>query len=151
MATLSSDLIWELTRGTSSTLVKRKQAGGVSFSRDPFNLRNQYSRKFEGLVADKAIGIQAGEDGGVTVLIKKAGKANSPASAIQKSTIPASRSTRKTYSAIVNQTTKRSYRPDLRQAAVARASAIRKSQKPVKEQKPAKPRGAKAKAAAQQE
>ncbi|KAF2747696.1 ribosomal protein L28e [Sporormia fimetaria CBS 119925] len=93
MATLSSDLIWEITRPTSSFLVKRKQAGGVSFSRDPFNLRNQYSRKYEGLVADKAIGVQAGADGGVTLLTKKANKANSPASAVQKSTIPASRST----------------------------------------------------------
>jgi hypothetical protein len=45
MATLSSDLIWEVTRGNSSTLVKRKQAGGVQFSKDPLNLRNQYSRK----------------------------------------------------------------------------------------------------------
>jgi large subunit ribosomal protein L28e len=54
----------------------------------------------------------------------------------------------RTYSAIVNSTTKRSYRPDLRRDAVARASAIRKSQKPVKEQKESKPRGAKARAAA---
>jgi len=53
----------------------------------------------------------------------------------------------RTYSAIVNSTTKRSYRPDLRREAVARASAIRKSQKPVKDDKPAKLRGAKAKAA----
>lgn len=33
------------TGGNSSTLVKRKQAGGVSFSRDPLNLKNQYNRK----------------------------------------------------------------------------------------------------------
>lgn len=31
--------------GNSSTLVKRKQAGGVQFSRDKLNLRNQYRRK----------------------------------------------------------------------------------------------------------
>ena len=55
---------------------------------------------------------------------------------------------RRTYSAIVNSTTKRNYRPDLRKDAVARASAIRKSQKPVKADKPSKPRGVKAKAAA---
>lgn len=65
MATLSSDLIWEITRecddavenrrdgstidedagGHSATLVKRKEAGGVQFSRDKLNLRNKYSRK----------------------------------------------------------------------------------------------------------
>jgi len=46
MATLSSDLIWEVVKQQgSSTLVKRAQTGGVSFSRDPLNLRNQFSRK----------------------------------------------------------------------------------------------------------
>ncbi|KAF2272744.1 ribosomal protein L28e [Westerdykella ornata] len=148
MATVSSDLIWEITRNTSSNLVKRKQAGGVSFSRDPLNLRNQYSRKYEGLVDDKAIGVQPAEEGGVTLLVKKANKQNSPATAIQKSTFPASRSTRKIYASIVHSTTNRGYRLDLRRDAVARASAIRKSQKPVKEEKPAKLRGAKARAAA---
>jgi large subunit ribosomal protein L28e len=54
---------------------------------------------------------------------------------------------RRTYSAIVNSTTKRNYRPDLRQDVVAKASAIRRSQKPVKESKPTKTRGAKAQAA----
>jgi hypothetical protein len=54
----------------------------------------------------------------------------------------------RTYTAIVNSTTKRNYRPDLRQDAVARASAIRKSQRAVKADKPTKTRGAKAKAAA---
>ena len=46
MATFSSDLLWEITKFQgSSTLVKRAQSGGVSFSRDPLNLRNTYSRK----------------------------------------------------------------------------------------------------------
>ncbi|KAF2012609.1 ribosomal protein L28e [Aaosphaeria arxii CBS 175.79] len=146
MATLSSDLIWEVTRPTSAFLVKRKQAGGVSFSRDPLNLKGKFSRKYEGLVADKAIGVQAGENGGVTLLTKKADKSHQPASAIQSATFPASRSTRKTYANIVNATTKRNYRPDLRADAVARASAIRKSQKAVKADKPKKARGNKAQA-----
>jgi hypothetical protein len=55
----------------------------------------------------------------------------------------------RTYTAIVNSTTKRNYRPDLRQDAVARASAIRKSQRAVKKaDKPTKTRGAKAQKAA---
>jgi hypothetical protein len=53
----------------------------------------------------------------------------------------------RTYTSIVNSTTKRNYRPDLRQDAVARASAIRKSQRAVKADKPTKTRGAKAQAA----
>lgn len=50
----------------------------------------------------------------------------------------------RTYANIINSTAGRNYRMDLRKDAVARASAIRKSQKPVKEDKPAKVRGAKA-------
>ncbi len=38
-------------------LVKRKQAGGVQFSRDPFNLANKHSRKHAGFVNEKAISI----------------------------------------------------------------------------------------------
>jgi large subunit ribosomal protein L28e len=50
--------------------------------------------------------------------------------------------------AIANNVAKNGYRGDLRAAAVARASAIRKSQKPVKESPEKKLRGAKAKKAA---
>jgi large subunit ribosomal protein L28e len=57
----------------------------------------------------------------------------------------------RTYSAIVNSTTKRNYRPDLRQDAVARASAIRASQRPVKDDKPTKTRGNKAQKATETE
>jgi large subunit ribosomal protein L28e len=49
---------------------------------------------------------------------------------------------------IANNVAKNGYRGDLRQAAVARASAIRKSQKPVKESPEKKLRGSKAKKAA---
>jgi large subunit ribosomal protein L28e len=43
MATLSSDLIWEVVKQQgSSSLVKR---GGSSFSRDPLNLKNSFQRK----------------------------------------------------------------------------------------------------------
>ncbi|KAK3202418.1 hypothetical protein GRF29_161g1151256 [Pseudopithomyces chartarum] len=149
MATFSSDLLWEITKYQgSSTLVKRPQSGGIQFSRDPLNLKNQYSRKYEGLVDDKAIGVQAGSEGGVVLLTKKAGKGHQPASHIQQASLSSSRGTRKTYSTIVKATANRNYRTDLRKDAVARASAIRKSQKPVKESKPAKVRGAKARAAA---
>lgn len=48
----------------------------------------------------------------------------------------------------MNQTTKQDYRPDLRQEAVARASAIRLSQQPKKDLPEKKVRGAKAKDAA---
>lgn len=53
------------------------------------------------------------------------------------------------YRSVVNSTAKRGYRADLRAEAVARASAIRKSQRPVKDAPAPKLRGAKAKKAAE--
>lgn len=52
------------------------------------------------------------------------------------------------YRGIVNYTAKQNYRADLRQEAVARASAIRQSNRPKKETPENKLRGSKAKAAA---
>ncbi|RSL37955.1 hypothetical protein CEP53_015322, partial [Fusarium sp. AF-6] len=53
-----------------------------------------------------------------------------------------------TYQAVANQVAKNSYRPDLRAAAVERASAIKRSNKPVKPEPEQKLRGNKAKKAA---
>lgn len=50
---VSSDLLWEVVNGQHSKLLKRKQAGGVRFSRDPLNLTNIHSRKYEGFVNTK--------------------------------------------------------------------------------------------------
>ncbi len=55
--------------------------------------------------------------------------------------------THRVYKGIVNYTAKQGYRADLRQEAVARASSIRQSQKPKKEDHEVKLRGAKAKKA----
>ncbi|EOD46508.1 putative 60s ribosomal protein l28 protein [Neofusicoccum parvum UCRNP2] len=145
---VSADLIWEVTRNTSAFLLKRREAGGVQFSRDPLNLTNKHARKYEGFVNDKAYGIQPSANGGVDFTIKKANKYNKPAASLQKTTFGPSTSSRKVYKNIINSTVKRHYRADLQKEAVARASAIKKSQKPVKVQKASKPRGKKALAAA---
>ncbi|KAH8821516.1 60S ribosomal protein L28 [Xylogone sp. PMI_703] len=146
---VSSDLIWEVTRNQNAFLVKRKTAGGVQFSRDPLNLTNLHSRKHAGFVNEKAVGIlPAGEKGGVTLITKKPGQIQRPGKAAITTSFGGNKSTRKTYSSIVGSTAKTGYRPDIRAEAVARASAIRRSQRPVKEVPAAKPRGAKAKKAA---
>ncbi|KAK7710928.1 hypothetical protein SLS57_008244 [Botryosphaeria dothidea] len=133
---VSADLIWEVTRNTSAFLLKRREAGGVQFSRDPLNLTNKHARK--------AFGVQPSENGGVQLLVKKTNKWNKPTAAVQTSTYGPSTSSRKVYKNIINSTVKRHYRADLQKEAVARASAIKKSQKPAKTEKPAKLRGKKA-------
>lgn len=61
-------------------LVKSKQHGGFQFSRDPFNLTNKHTRTHAGFVNDKAVSIQPGENGGVTLKTKKSGNAHKPGS-----------------------------------------------------------------------
>jgi len=146
-AHIPSPLLWEITRNRSALTVKRRTGGGVEFSRDPLNLTNRHSRKFDGYVNDKAFGIQPSENGGLTLHVKKSDNGHKPSSAHQTSTFGSSKSSRKIYSTIVNSTAKKGYRADLRGPAVARASAIKKSHKPVKERPAAKPRGKKAKQA----
>lgn len=55
----------------------------------------------------------------------------------------------RTFKSIANQTAKSGYRPDLRHATVARASALRLSQRPVKPTPESKLRGNAAKKAAE--
>ncbi|KAH7144627.1 ribosomal L28e protein family-domain-containing protein [Dactylonectria estremocensis] len=143
---VSSDLIWEIVRNNNSFLAKSKKNGGIQFSRDPLNLTNKSSRKHAGFLNEKAIGVSANEKGGVVVTSKKAGTSNKPAQNQSERTV--SKGSRKTYLTVANQTAKNGYRGDLRSAAVERASAIRKSQRPVKADQEVKLRGNKAKKAA---
>lgn len=53
----------------------------------------------------------------------------------------------RTYKNVANYVAKGGYRPDLREAAIARASAVRKSQRPVKPEPEKKLRGNAAKRA----
>ncbi|EMR62766.1 hypothetical protein MGN70_011364 [Eutypa lata] len=152
-ATLSpiapADLVWEIARTNNSFLVKRKQSGGVQFSRDPFNLKNLNSRKYAGFVNNKAIGVVPAEKGGVKVLSKKEGSIQQPAKSTAEITYHGGKSSRHTYKAVAGQTAKSGYRPDLREAAVSRVSAIRQSQKEAKPVPEKKLRGTKAKKAAE--
>lgn len=145
---VSSDLIWEIVRSNNAYLVKRKESGGIQFSRDPLNLTNVHSRKYAGFVNEKAVGVQPGEKNGVKVISKKASASQKPAKSTTEVTHSGGQSTRKIYKTVANQTAQSGYRPDLREAAVARVSAVRKSQKDPKPTPEKKPRGAKAKKAA---
>ena len=60
---------------------------------------------------------------------------NKPAKALHKTSFGASTPSRKAYRSIVNGTAKKSYRADLRSEAIARASAVKQSQKQKKELK----------------
>ncbi|KAG6001790.1 hypothetical protein E4U21_003807 [Claviceps maximensis] len=147
LSNMSSDLIWEIVRNNNCFLSKSNRNGGVQFSYDPLNLTNKNSRKHAGFVNAKAVGIIPNAKGGITVISKRTTDATKPAKAFIKTTHGANKTSRKTYKAVANLTAKSHYRPDLRSAAVQRASAIRRSQRPVKASPEPKLRGNKAKKA----
>ncbi|KAK8056588.1 hypothetical protein PG993_001815 [Apiospora rasikravindrae] len=145
---ISSDLIWEIVRNNNAYVVTRKTGGGVRFSRDPLNLKNLHTRKYAGFVNEKAVGVVPNENGGVKILSKKTSASQKPAANLTSTTYHGGKSARNSYKAVANQTAKNSYRPDLREVAVQRVSAIRRSQRPVKPEPEQKLRGNKAKKAA---
>ncbi|KAI9677589.1 MAG: hypothetical protein M1817_006543 [Caeruleum heppii] len=151
MSNVSSDLIWEIVRPNNAYLVKRKSGGGAQFSRDPLNVLNKHSRKYGGFLNEKAVGVLPAKDGGVTLTTKKSNTTNQPAKSVNQVTWGQQQPGRKTYKGIVEHTAKRNYRSDLRAETVARASAIRKSQRSKKETPEKKLRGVKAKKAAESE
>ncbi|KAK2731960.1 hypothetical protein FQN57_003066 [Myotisia sp. PD_48] len=148
---VSDDLIWEITRSQNAYLVKRAAAGGYQFSRDPLNLVNSQSRKYAGFVNSKAIGVQAGENGAVTVITKRPGNSNQPATNKTTSSASSNKSNRNLYKGVAKRATANGYRADLRAEAVARASALRKAAVPKKDVAEKKLRGSKARKAAEKD
>ncbi|KAF3483600.1 uncharacterized protein GIQ15_02924 [Arthroderma uncinatum] len=140
---VSDDLVWGIARTQNAYLVKRSTGGGAQFSRDPLNLINKHSRK--------AIGVQAGENGGVAVTTKKAANTFKPASNTVTANHGSGSANRKVYKGVANRAVTGGYRADLRPEAVLRASAIRKSQRPKKDSPEKKLRGAKARKAAEKD
>ncbi|KAJ3415776.1 hypothetical protein HDV05_004240 [Chytridiales sp. JEL 0842] len=135
---MSADLVWLLTRNNSSFLVKRS---GVEFSREKGNLYNKNSLKYSA-VNTKTVDVSAAGSKGVTVTIKK--KTVGP-NKVAKSvatvalTRGGSRAINKSVAKIAA-----AYRPDLKAAAIARASRLLQAQQPAKTVKPKKVRGKKA-------
>ncbi|KAJ5783678.1 uncharacterized protein N7518_009355 [Penicillium psychrosexuale] len=147
---ISNDLIWEITRNQNSFLVNRNSGGGSQFSRDPLNLLNKHSYKYAGYSNTKAVGVQPTENG-VAVITKKPSNPQQPAQNLVTVTYGPSTANRKIYKGVADRTAKNNYRADLREEAVARVSAVRRSQLPKKDAPAQKPRGSKARKAEESE
>ena len=79
------------------------------------------------------------------MITKNPNRTNKPAKTFQTTEFSHTTPARKVYRSIVNSTTRKGYRADLRAEAVARASAIRRSQRKTKDNPKPKLRGAKKK------
>ncbi|KAJ5139108.1 uncharacterized protein N7515_003956 [Penicillium bovifimosum] len=160
---ISNDLVWQITPfwkhsdsssffGTgrqNAFLVNRNSGGGSQFSRDPLNLLNKHSFKYAGYSNNKAIGVQ-GTENGVVVITKKPSNPQQPAQNLVTVTYGPSSSNRKIFKGVADKTAKNGYRADLREEAVARVSAVRRSQLPKKDAPAKKLRGVQARKAAEE-
>ncbi|XP_028665072.1 60S ribosomal protein L28 [Erpetoichthys calabaricus] len=124
---MSAHLQWMIIRNSSSFLLKRN---GQSYSTEPNNLKAKNSFRFNGLVHRKTVGVEPAADGkGIVVVLKKRAGQRKPVSSYEKITI--NKNSRATLNSLRHIIRKNKYRKDLRMAALRRASAILKSQKPV--------------------
>ncbi|CAE6466279.1 ribosomal l28e domain-containing protein [Rhizoctonia solani AG-1 IA] len=146
---MSTDLQWLLVRKYNSFIVKRVPEGPI-FSKEPGNLKNVHSRKYSGLISDKSLHIgHNAETNAITLTSRK------PKSSIHqhskgehKTTIRARSGPRRAQGVVASQA-RLGYRPDLRQAALQRVSALQRAQQTKKPAPERKVRGKKAKAAAE--
>merc|ERR1712008_614010 len=110
--------------------------GGVKkpFSTEPCNLTNRNAMRYNGLVNTKAVGVSAAADNkGFVVTTKRAHKSHkAPLTVTMKAGL--GRSLHKTKANL----NKQKYRKDLTKAAMRRAAAIVRSQKPLPKRKGSK-------------
>ncbi|EJD03532.1 uncharacterized protein FOMMEDRAFT_82981 [Fomitiporia mediterranea MF3/22] len=143
---MSYDLIWLLTRKSSSYIVDAVPEGPI-FSREPGNLLNIHSHKYSIIADPKPLSIVDGPSGVEVVTRKPSASIHSVKSARHVTRIRG-RSGPRRAAGIAIQKPKSGYRSDLKKPAAARISAILASKKEKKPLPEKKPRGKKAKAAA---
>uniref|UniRef100_A0A5B7ABV9 Putative 60S ribosomal protein L28-2 n=1 Tax=Davidia involucrata TaxID=16924 RepID=A0A5B7ABV9_DAVIN len=133
MATVPGQLIWEIVKKNSSFLVKEFGNGtaSVQFSKESNNLYNLNSYKHSGLANKKTVTIQpGGKDQSVVLATTKTKKQSKPATLLHKSVMK--KEFHRMAKAVRNQVVDNYYRPDLKNAALARLSAVHRSLKVAK-------------------
>ncbi|KAF5280568.1 hypothetical protein FQR65_LT00319 [Abscondita terminalis] len=138
MSSYSSHLIWGIIRNNNAFLIKKRNIS-KPFSSEPYNLTNLNAFKYNGLVHRKSVGIvDAADKKGFTVLYKKQSAQFKPGKSIVKRTMKSG--ARRALWKLKRLMNANKYRRDLTKAALRRASAILRSQKPPrgKKQRPKK-------------
>ncbi|PVD21932.1 hypothetical protein C0Q70_17735 [Pomacea canaliculata] len=106
---------------------------------EPNNLRGQNSFRFNGVIRKRTVGVEPAKDGkGVVLVTKRANGQKNPAKIYSR--VELKRDPRRTFNAIRKITKCGGYRKDLSTAAIRRAAAIIKSQRPVVPKKTGRPK-----------
>ncbi|XP_021732772.1 60S ribosomal protein L28-1-like [Chenopodium quinoa] len=127
MATVPGSLVWEIVKKNNCFLVKEFGNGSakVQFSKENNNLFNKHSYKYSGLANTKTVSVQPGGKDSVVLATTKTRKQNKPGSLKHKSVMKKDFS--RMVKAVENQVANNYYRPDLKQAALARLSIVNRS------------------------
>ncbi|KMZ58977.1 60S ribosomal protein L28 [Zostera marina] len=128
MANVPACLIWEIVKRNNAFRVKQFGNGNsrIEFSKEPNNLYNLNSFKYSGLAQAKTVTIEPeGTDLSVILATSKTKKQNKPASSLHRSVMK--KDFQKMAKAVKNQVCDNKYRPDLKDAALARLSSVYRS------------------------
>ncbi|CAO2813184.1 unnamed protein product [Amaranthus hypochondriacus] len=127
MANVPGSLVWEIVKKNNCFLVKEFGNGTakVQFSKESNNLYNVHSYKYSGLANPKTVSIRPEGKDLVVLTTTKTRKQNKPASVQHKSVMKKDFS--RMAKAVKNQVADNYYRPDLKQAALARLSVVNRS------------------------
>merc|ERR1711936_617010 len=118
---------WMIVRKNSSLMVKGRLSKTKTFTKDPLSLTGVHSMTSSGLVGKKAIGIApAADNKGVVLVTKKTKVGNKPAGSLNSVTLKKGR--RAVLTAVANSV--KGYDKSKKRAALKRASAVLRSQRP---------------------
>lgn len=134
MVAAPDSLVWEIVKNNSSFMRKKNgrtpRSGSVRFSVERGNLLSKSSYKYSGLANSKTIDISATPDNRASLTLKTK-KAVSCAKA-GRASIALNKDFRRTEKTIRSQATDNYYRPDLKSAALAKYTAIYRSNRVAK-------------------
>uniref|UniRef100_A0A1B0DIX5 Large ribosomal subunit protein eL28 n=1 Tax=Phlebotomus papatasi TaxID=29031 RepID=A0A1B0DIX5_PHLPP len=123
----SSHLNWLIVRNCNSYLLKKRNIP-KPFSTERNNLTNLSSYRYSGLVHHKTLAVLPADKKGFTVVYKKKKVENQPSKSLVKVTMKSG--PRRSLYKLKKMLKAQKYRKDLTKAALRRASAVLRSQRP---------------------
>mmetsp|Transcript_20395 Transcript_20395/g.44289 ORF Transcript_20395/g.44289 Transcript_20395/m.44289 type:complete len:148 (+) Transcript_20395:67-510(+) len=134
MVVAADSLVWELVKNNNSFMRKKNghtsRSGSIRFSVERGNLMSRSTYKYSGLANSKTVDISATDDNRASLTIKT--KKASTSGKSGKASIALNKSFRRTEKTILSQATDSFYRPDLKNAALAKYSAVYRSNRRAK-------------------
>mmetsp|Transcript_25762 Transcript_25762/g.31749 ORF Transcript_25762/g.31749 Transcript_25762/m.31749 type:complete len:147 (-) Transcript_25762:230-670(-) len=128
MVACSDSLVWECIKNNNSFMKKlsgrSKATGTMRFSVEKGNLRSLSSFKHSGLANSKAVDVTFTDKNTAVLSKKTASKSSSSVSVVD---IPMNKNFKKVVKSIESQTASNFYRPDLKNDALAKFSAVYKA------------------------